>query len=180
MFTKRFGRSWSGTQGASLSKRLHSRLPPVVRWPSMRLHSLIPAVRCQYYCISPIDYNMHQIKIKPNERKGPVRVDVTLHNTSHGQVQRFKYFPSPDKKTSVPSRAEDTDPDIYITQTSSEPLDETIPLHKRTKGKVSNTLFHLACASKTNRLRMIIFLNGKRFEISICMSCLKQKLLPLI
>ena len=50
---------------------------------------------------------MHRIRIKPNERKGAVRVEATLHNTSHGEVQRFKYFPSSDKSCSLESTAKD-------------------------------------------------------------------------
>lgn len=93
---------------------------------------------------------MHRIKIKPNERKGPVRVEVALQNTSRGQVQRFKYFSSPEK-TSLEARAENIAEDNDATPAYAEPVDQmehTIPLHKRTTGKVRNNLFHVAGSSK--------------------------------
>ena len=93
---------------------------------------------------------MHRIRIKPNERKGPVRVEATLHNTSRGEVQRFKYFPSPNKAGSLESTAKDGGLDIHTTQSDTELVDQyddPIPLHKRTKGKVSQKAFHVASSS---------------------------------
>ena len=93
---------------------------------------------------------MHQIRIKPNEQRGPVRVEATLHNTSRGEVQRFKYFPSPDKSSSLESTAKDDGLDIHTTQSDTELVDqydEPIPLHNWTKGKVSQKSFHIASCS---------------------------------
>ena len=82
---------------------------------------------------------MHRFKIKPNERKGPVRMEVSLQNTSRGQVQRIKYFSSTDKTSSVEARQEDNESCMDTGQAYAEveEADESVPLHKRTKGKAS-------------------------------------------
>jgi hypothetical protein len=94
---------------------------------------------------------MHHIKIKLNQHKGPVRMEVTLQNTSHGQVQRFKYFPSTDGTSAVDSREEIKETSTDTGQASAlfvDQCDDSVPLHKRTKGKVRGNSFYLASNSK--------------------------------
>lgn len=95
---------------------------------------------------------MHRIKIKPKERKGPVRMEVTLQNTSRGQVQKFKYFPSTDRTSTVESTEENIDSGLDTGQAFAEFVDqheESVPLHKRTKGKVRQLfLFSLSLKKK--------------------------------
>jgi len=87
---------------------------------------------------------MHRLKIKPNDRKGPVRMDITLQNTSRGQVQRFKYFPSTEKASAGEPREENIKSIIDTEQAYAgfvDQFDESVPLHKRTTGKVRNNHF---------------------------------------
>ena len=77
-------------------------------------------------------------------------MEATLHNTSRGEVQRFKYFPSSDKSCSLESTAKDIGLDIHATPSDTELVDhyeEPIALHKRTTGKVSRICFHVASSS---------------------------------
>lgn len=94
---------------------------------------------------------MHRIKIKPNQRKGPVRMEVTLQNTSRGQVQKVKYFPSTDRTSAVESREEtleaNTDPGQAYAEFGDQG-DDSVPLHKRTKGKVRRNCLYFASHSK--------------------------------
>ena len=122
---------------------------------------------------------MHRINIKPKERKGPVRMEVTLQNTSRGQVQRFKYFPSSDKTSGLELREENIESTVDTGQAYAEldQVEESVPLHRRTKGKVSYCQVYFVCDSR-NRPKMTIFVNGKLFEMAIFMLCLKQKPLP--
>ena len=94
---------------------------------------------------------MRRIKIKPNERKGPVRMEVNLQNTSRGQVQKIKYFPSTDKTSAVESREEIIESNTDTGQAYADfadQCDDPEPLHKRTKGKVRQNCFYFASHSK--------------------------------
>ena len=94
---------------------------------------------CPCQSISTIDFNMHRFKIKPNQRKGPVRMEVTLQNTSRGQVQKIKYFSSGEKTSTAEARDDNIESLMDMGQADAEvdEADESVPLHKRTKGKVS-------------------------------------------
>ena len=125
---------------------------------------------------------MNRIKIKPNDRKGPVRMDITLQNTSRGQVQRFKYFPSTERTSAVESREENMESTIdtqHAYADFADQCDESASMHKRSTGKVRDNYFDFACDLKENRHRMIIFGNGKVFEMPTFMLCLKRKPLRL-
>ena len=71
-------------------------------------------------------------------------MEVTLQNTSRGQVQKFKYFPSTDRTSAVESREANMESAMDIDQAYADVVheaDEPLPLHKRMKGKVCQDVF---------------------------------------
>jgi len=71
-------------------------------------------------------------------------MEVTLQNTSCGQVQKFKYFPTTDRTSTMDTREENIESNINGGQAYTEfadKVDESVPLHRRTTGKVSQDCF---------------------------------------
>jgi hypothetical protein len=78
-------------------------------------------------------------------------MEVTLQNTSRGQVQKIKYFASTDRTSTVESREENIESSMDTGQAYTEFADQcgdSVPLHRKTKGKVRQNCFRLPHHSK--------------------------------